>query len=390
MRIKIFILIILLLLLTACSEEQPPIIDRIPAVKTLVVTADSGTGVRTFSAQLEAATSAALSFPVGGTVAEVAVDVGDTVTSGKILAKLDPAPFDIEVRSAEADRAAAQSALLNAKSQLARFETLLKKGVVARVEYDNAATDVAAAQSKLELAQAKLYRARDNRRRTTIVAPFDGKVSEKNIATFQEAGPGKPALTVVGLEGFEAAALVPESIAKGLRIGDPLSVAIPSLPNLRIDARVAEIGAVAEAGAAVSVLAALDAGAVEGKSLFVGMAATMSLPLQSEEQSFVVPIPLSALAMDDIPRLAAGGGPGKRAPLYVFRPKEGTVELRLVEVAELRGNMLAVSSGLNAGEEVVVAGASFLEDGMRVRRWEPETPREETNFKTLNPTVGEQ
>jgi hypothetical protein len=52
------------------------------------------------------------------------------------------------------------------------------------------------------------------------------------------------------------------------------------------------------------------------------------------------------------------------------------VSLRLVEVRDFSGNTLTVTSGLSENDEVVVAGASFLKDGMTVRRWEPETPRE--------------
>ena len=381
-------LFLLITLLPGCGEESAPPPPRIPAVKTIVVSASMESGTRSISGVIEAGESSVLAFPSSGTVAEVMVNIGDTVVAGDILARLDPGSYDIDVGAAVAQQEAAQADLLLAKEQYRRLEQLFDRGIVAKAELDNARAALSSAESALKLAQAKLAKARDDRRRTALVAPFDGRVSDRKINPFQEVAPGKPALTLVGSQELKARALVPETLAQGLQVGQPVTVAVPSLSEAGISARISEIGAVAEAGAGIPVLAVLESRPDLSARIVPGTTITLSLPVQEGQGVAVYLIPLSALAMNDLPRLTAAGGTGGRAPVFLFDAEQGLMERRLVEVAGLQGNMLAVSAGLNQGDEVVTAGTSFLEDGMSARRWEPETPDEEAALTTLERRPG--
>jgi hypothetical protein len=91
--------------------------------------------------------------------------------------------------------------------------------------------------------------------------------------------------------------------------------------------------------------------------------------------------------MNEIPRLSAEGGTGGRAPIFVFLPEKSAVALRVVEVRDFSGNHLAVTSGLSENDEVVVAGASFLKDGMAARRWEPGTPQQGIVMSVSGPST---
>jgi RND family efflux transporter MFP subunit len=374
--IHLFLLVISSLLLIGCAEEPQPVKNHIPAVKTQTVSPESGQSARRISAVIEAGTSTTLAFPIGGTVAKVSVELGDTVSKGQELARIDPTPFEIALRSADAQQSAARSSLLAAKEQFRRIKTLYDRGIVPGVELDNQRAALKNAESSLEVAQAQRVKAQDDLRRTSILAPFDGKISEKSVMAFQEVGAGEPVLKMIGQDGLKARALVPESLVRSLQTGSPVSVGLATLPGKRINGAVAEIGAQAEAGNAYPVLISLDRTQSTDKGILVGAAANVEFASGDGDESPVFLVPLSALATNDIPRLAAGKGTGGRAPLFVFLPEQSMVSLRLVEVRDFSGNMLTVSSGLSEGDEVVVAGASFLKDNMTVRRWEPETPRE--------------
>lgn len=387
--ILLFLLAASAFLFSGCSEEPPEVESRIPAVKTRTVSLDSNQGARRISAVIEAGTSTTLAFPVGGTVAQLRVDLGDTVSKGQELARIEPANFEIALRSAEARRSAAQSALLAAREQYRRIKTLHDQGIVPAVELDNQRAALNNAESSLQVAQAERVRAQDDLRRTIILAPFDGKISEKSVTAFQEVGAGEPVLKMIGKDGLKARALVPESLVRTLQTGSRVFVSIATLPGSRIDGTIAEIGAKAESGNAYPVLISLDQNQSESLGVLVGAAASVEFAAGSGEESPVFLVPLSALAMNDIPSLAADGGTGGRAPLFVFVPEKSAVSLRLVEVRDFSGNMLRVSSGLSENDEVVVAGASFLKDGMTVRRWEPETPREGIVMSGTSGTAGE-
>jgi RND family efflux transporter MFP subunit len=370
------LLMISILFSSGCSEAPPIIEKRIPAVKTQSVSPERSQETRKISAVIEATTSTTLAFPIGGTIAEIRVDLGDTVNKGQELARIDPAPFEISLRSAEAKRSAAQSALLAAREQYRRIKTLYDQGIVPSVELDNQRAALENAKSSLEVAQAQQVKAQDDLRRTIIAAPFDGKISEKSVTAFQEVGAGETVLKMIGKDGLKARTLVPESMIRALRTGDRVSVGFATLPGERIDGTVTEIGAKAEAGNAYPVQIRLDQEQSESKGVLVGAAANVEFTSVSADGKPAYLVPLSALAMNDIPRLSADGGTGGNAPIFVFLPETSTVSLRLVEVRDFSGNTLTVTSGLSENDEVVVAGASFLKDGMTVRRWEPETPRE--------------
>jgi RND family efflux transporter MFP subunit len=360
----------------------------VPAVKTQIVSPEDSLGARRISAVIEAGTSTTLAFPIGGTVAKVSAELGDTVRKGQELARIDPTPFEIALRSADAQQSAARSSLLAAKEQYRRIKTLFDRGIVPGVELDNQRAALNNAESSLQVAQAQRVRAQDDLRRTIILAPFDGKISEKSVMAFQEVGAGEPVLKMIGQDGLKARALVPESLVRSLRTGSPVTVGFATLPGERIHGTVAEIGAQAEAGNAYPVLISLDQAQSASKGILVGAAANVEFASEGGDESPVFLVPLSALAMNDIPRLAANGGTNGRAPIFVFLPDKSMVSLRLVEVRDFNGNMLAVTSGLSESDEVVVAGASFLKDGMAVRRWEPETPRQGIPMSVSEPIGG--
>lgn len=358
--------------LWGCSQEPAPVVERIPAVKTQVVSSSEGSGTRMISAVIQAAESTALAFPKGGTVLNVLVSLGSDVEAGEVLARLDPEQFELGVRSVKAEVTSAQSALLTAKQQYQRVKTLYGKGVVAKVELDSIQAELSKAESTLELTQARLQAAQEDLRRTVIRAPFSGRIASRDVEPYQEVKAGEPVLTLASDDSLEARAEVPADIVRGLFVGMVVQVLVPEKQGAAIAARIAEIGLGATEGGAVPVVVAMNSENAPETGLIVGQTVTLQMPIPAESAHTVVLVPLSALALNEIPELSTDGGTGGRAPIYVFDEKQGVASLRLVEVQGLRENMLAVSSGLSSGEEVIVAGAGLLTDGMPVRRWEPE------------------
>ncbi|NJB68333.1 RND family efflux transporter MFP subunit [Desulfobaculum xiamenense] len=382
MMVRMFAAVFVSLLLAGCSEPPAPAVSRIPAVKTQVVAGQGWNVSRTFSAVVEAGESTRLAFPMKGTVAEVNAEIGDSVEAGKVLAALDPVPFDNAVRSASAQVRSAQSSLLQATEQYRRLQTLYGQGIVPKAELDKVRDARIGAESSLDLARTQLENAREDRRRTSIVAPFSGRISARSVERYAEVNPGDVVFELVGLSGLKGRALVPEGVVRELHVGGEATVSFPTLPGVGLKGTISEIGAVTEAGNAFPVYVTLDEGETRSAGILVGMAASVSFRMQGAGGQPVFLVPVSALAMTDLPRLSSEGGTGGRAPIYIFDAEAGKVSLRLVEVQGMQGNLLAVSSGLTQGEEVVVAGASFLKDGMEARRWVPETPREEIDFVT--------
>jgi RND family efflux transporter MFP subunit len=360
-----------LLALIGCSEAPPPEPRVIPAVKTAVVTENPGGFTRAIAGVVEPQDSTVLSFPLGGTVLEVRPNVGDTVTAGQVLAKLDAVTLRNQMQSAQANVYSGQASLLKAREEYQRKKALLDKGYISKSEFDEAKAALVARQSETEVAQAQLDNARRDLQRAELKAPFSGVIAKRNVEPYQEVKAGEALFTLMGDSGLKVKIQVPETLISSIKQEDETVVSFPALKGEAITGRITEISAQAEAGNAYPVSVTLNNAPAGLRS---GMSASVSF--RAHENVPVFLIPLSALAMNEIPQLADNGGTGGKAPVFVFNAEKQTVSLRLVDVLDLQDNMLAVTRGLANGDEIVVAGTAFLRDGMNVRRWEPETPRD--------------
>ena len=125
-------LMMLVLLLSSCGEEQQ-VREVIRPVRYVQVFSTGGTRTRVFSGVAQAGLESRLSFRVPGTIKGVAVEVGDRVNAGDVIAALDPSDYELQVQQAEAGRANAQAQARNAESNYERVRRLY--------ENENASTD---------------------------------------------------------------------------------------------------------------------------------------------------------------------------------------------------------------------------------------------------------
>src|SRR5260370_724573 len=232
---QIPLVIAVTLSIAACSKEQPKKIEIRPVRVTSVQHALSGDTI-SLTGQIQAKDQINLAFRIGGRLQERNVTVGDPVTPGQIVARIEPQDFQNALRSAEADLASAQAVLANAQATEGRQSELLSKGFATRVQYDQAEQVLKTAQSQVESAQAKLQNALDNppdamRLGATIV----GQVKVQSEPVIQLPGTaltqseGKPAVWVVDPEK-KTVSLVPVTVghydtssavvAQGLKDGD--------------------------------------------------------------------------------------------------------------------------------------------------------------------------
>ena len=139
---------------------------------------------------------------VGGIVVERIFTQGSTVKEGDVLYKIDPAPYEVRVASAEAALARAEATRSNANVQLNRAQALRERRVTAGVELENAETTLAQADADVAIANAALREAQLNLSYTDVTAPISGVVGRAlvtegalvtaqtdNLATIQQLDP---------------------------------------------------------------------------------------------------------------------------------------------------------------------------------------------------------
>ena len=343
--------------LSGCEQAVEKVETPIKSVKTLVVEAHAGSRIRYFSGRVAASNTAVLSFPVGGTLSKIAVNAGDKVKRGQLLASIDSRTLALEVDAARADLAKAQSVLTEQSSALQRNEELLGKGFIGRAAVEQSEAAVAAAQSDVAFRQSQLSRSRLKLGDTRMTAPFSGVIGERFVQPNEEIAAGTKVMTLLGEDQLEIEISVPEIAIARIAPGLPATVTFGALPDQTFSGKVGEIGRVAGAGNVYPVKIALDE---SPEVLRAGMTAEVGLitPGGAGEQEGLL-IPIAALRPSETPR---------QGQVFVF--DEGVARMVPVTVLSVRDND-AVVSGIESGSRVIVAGVAFLSDGQRIKLMTP-------------------
>lgn len=352
------------LLLAACSGKEPPIDNRI-AVKTFVVGSVSGSRAPTeqpaqYTGSIASSFESDIAFRVPGRMVARRVNLGDRVGEGSPLAVLDPAPFRLAARSAQASVEAARAELTQAESELDRNTPLGQESIVAPAQIERLRAQRDSARARLRDAEARDAAARDDIGYATLRSPTSGVVTQVSAEVGQYLTPGQTAFRVARPDALDAIVDVPESIVSSLRIGMPAAISVSSSQGT-IAGRIREISPAADpATRTYRIKVALNTiGSVR-----IGMTARVRFPsaVTSSSGGAAFIIPLTAVAQA-----------GKLPAVWIVK-SNGALELRRVRLGSYIGNGVTVSTGLRSGERIVSAGVHRLDARQRVKLWDGRLP----------------
>ena len=278
-----------------------------------------------------------LSFKVGGVIARIAVDAGESVHAGQVLAEIEPAEIDAQLTQAkELDAKAARDAQ--------RGERLYADEVLSLEQVQNLRT-------QRELAAAQLRAAQFNRGYARISAPADGVVLYRQAEAHELVTPGQPVLVVSsGKRGYVVRAAAADRELPLLALGLPALIRLEAAPGRELRGRVTVLSRAADPATGLfPVEITLEP---TDFRLASGMVASATLQ------------PGTAGALARIPAGALVTGDGVRGTVFVLAA--GRAHRRQVQIAFIEGDRIALRAGLSAGETVITDGAPFLDDQERV------------------------
>jgi RND family efflux transporter MFP subunit len=343
--------------LSGCGKESEPVEELVRPVRYDPVYATGGTRVRTFSGTARAGLESQLSFKVAGTIERVAVNVGDSVGKGGLIAVLDEKDYRLRLEEAEASLTQAKAQARNAQNSYERVQALYENSNAskqdldaARAAYESATAQVESIERRLELAQAQVSYCR-------LVAPFDGAVAAVAVEESENVTAGKPVATLSAQGRPEVQVAVPEVLIAQIETGSEVSVAFDAIPDREYRATVTEVG-VASTGFATTfpVTVRLDRNAPDVRP---GMAAEVSFALATEGPAERIIVPAVAVGEDRQGRF-----------VFTVEPTDGGLGVAhrvAVTVGELTSDGLEILSGLQEGDLVITAGVSRIVDGQRVK-----------------------
>jgi RND family efflux transporter MFP subunit len=285
-------------------------------------------------ARIRSRQSATLSSRVPAVVMSLPFREGDTVRAGVVLVRLDDAPQQAAVSSAEA-------LLQAAESDNRRVTSLLSKSAATPREAEGAKT-------RLETARSALAAARDGLSTTVIRAPFAGRIVSKPANVGDLANPGSPLLELQGGSALELVTTLEPMDVASIRVGQKLRVRVDSVDR-EAHATVYSIAPAADDSThRVDVLLNLDA----DPGLKPGLFARVELPVAKAGEAGPLSIPTNAV-------LRRGGLTG------VFAVKDGRAFLRWIALGRDLGQRVEVRAGLVEGESVVLSPGGLM-DGAAV------------------------
>jgi membrane fusion protein, multidrug efflux system len=310
---------------------------------------------------------------VSGIVVERVFEQGSIVQEGDVLYRIDPAPFQLRVDSAQASLERALAVQLQARQQADRAIALRERNIGTVQDADNAIAALAQADADVSLAQVSLAEAKLNLEYAEVKAPISGRIGRALITegALVNAGSAENLAVIQQLDPVYADFTQPSNemlrLRNALEDGSLVSLA-PGEASVKLlmddDSTYAHVGRLLFSDASVDASTGQVTLRAEipnpDDDLLPGMYVRVLLDQGVENDAFAVP--QQAIQRD------AGG----QSQLYVVG-QDNVVELRTVVVGRSIGTRSVVETGLSRGDRVVVEGLQKIRPGATVtpENWTP-------------------
>jgi multidrug efflux system membrane fusion protein len=308
---------------------------------------------------------------VDGELQNVAFTEGQLVKAGDFLAQIDPRPFHVQLMQAEGQMARDQALLDNARIDLERYKTLFAQDSIAKQQVDTQAALVRQYEGAVQTDKSQVDNARLQLTYARVTAPISGRL---------------------GLRQVDPGNVVRASDANGLVVitqVQPIAMVFPipqdNLPlvlnksrekeKLPVEAWDRENRAKLAAGSLITVDNQIDpgTGTVKLKAQFGNENGALfpnqfvNVRMLVDTRRGVTTVPTAALQR------------GTQGPFVYVVKDDSTVAVRPIKPGPAEGERLAVESGIQPGERVVVDGLDRLRDGMRVELAQRADPNQNPN-----------
>lgn len=342
-----------------------------PALQTVTVSKPVAREVKDvdiYTGRFEATDTVEVRSRVSGYLEKIAFQDGAFVKKGDLLFVIDPRPFQAAVMEAEGALAKARSQLSLSEQEFQRANVLIQTNTIATSLFDQRKQAVQGARAEVTSAEGALARARLDLSFTRVTAPMSGRISRKQVSEGNLINGGNSAATalttIVSQDPIDiyfdvdeqsylryTRAQGPSGQGGGVGTGQEVLISLPG------DLRPTLIGKMnfIENRLDGSTGTLRQRARVPNPKLALSPGQFGRVELSSSTPHDALLVPDAAVATD-----------ATRRVLYLVKPDQ-TVEVRAVTLGKLFGNMREISSGLHAGDNIVVEGFQRVRAGETVK-----------------------
>ena len=348
---SILLIFLLAALLSSCKERKEIAVpEPVKPVKLLTVQAGQQQLTMSLPGRVRAARRSELSFKVSGPLEKLPIDEGQIIKKGDLVAQILPRDFQTAINEAKARE-------LEAEQQYQRYKELYAKQQVSKADFDRYRASRDVARARLEDAQNAL-------KDTTLVAPFDGVIAKRYVENFEKVQAKQPIVYLQLIEQLEILIDVPELMMAQFRQSGTVEVMaeFDAAAGNQYPLIVKEFSTDADpATQTYQVVLSMDQ--PQEANILPGMTAKVTA---SAGESFD-----AGETSIFVPAIAVLNDADNQDYVYLFDRETKTVKKIPVSIGNLEGSQnVLIEEGLKGGEEIVIAGVTKLQDGMKVRPWE--------------------
>jgi membrane fusion protein, multidrug efflux system len=294
---------------------------------------------------ISAVQGAVVSAELGGVVSQVAFENGGVAKKGDLLVQLDASAEEAQLKSAEAD-------LELARADLQRSRDLVSRKVISKAEMD-------ASESKFKQKEGSVEQMRSMIAKKTVRAPFDGQLGIRQVNVGQMINAGQQVVPLTSLDPVFADFALPQQYLGQLTPGLEVHVTTDALPGRVFSGKVTAINSMVDSSTRnITLQATLEN---PDHALRPGMFAKAEVTLPEKHKTLVVP------------GSAISYAPFGDSVFVIDKKKDEktgkesqVIRQQFVRVGEARGDFVAITQGLKAGEVLVSTGVFKLRNGMTV------------------------
>lgn len=347
-----FLIILISSLLLACNSNNTHK-DELIAVYGMTIKNEPLIETHTITAEITPRYKTILSFRVDGKVVQRNVENGQHIKKGQTIAILDIKDFELSVLVAKEKVNIAKSAADKALIDERRYKTLLDRGVVNAEEYDLQKSEADAATAQLALANNELKMAQDSQSYTTLVAPFDGIISNVEFEVGEVVNKGHPLAVIYDDKHMEVLADIPETLVSDLSSYEA-KIILWNRPKEQFLVTLREVSPfAAEQTKTFEAQYSINNSNTLNIQLLKGMTARLILTKKTKELYSILP----ATAL-----VKTNGKPG----VWEYIPPKKAIRFVPVTIYQYTLDKVVVS-GLKDGMVIIVLGGHKLDTNAQVR-----------------------
>ena len=346
------------LVLTACSKPAPPEAP-VRSVKVMTVGMGPLQSSVEFAGEVRARVESRLGFRVAGKLSQRAVQLGEHVKAGQLLAQLDAQDYRLAADAARAQLAVAASNRDQAAADFKRFKELKDQNFISGAEFERRTTALKAAQAQVDQAQAQLASHGNQADYTRLTADGSGVVTAVEAEQGQVLSAGTTVVRIAQDGPRDVVFSVPEDKVAAIKVGSSVAVRVWA-GSTNWQGLVREVAASADpVTRTFTVKVALGADA----SPALGSTVSVVPQALSQAGAAAIMVPTNALLQQS----------GKTL-VWLLDPASMTVKAQPVEVLTADGNQVVIASGLTPGMQVVTSGVHVLSAGQPVTLYKEKGP----------------